>query len=175
MTDSRKNSTPDESQPGKSRRRWFAGLAAAGGLGALGLLGANAQAHGWGRRHREGLDAQEMTRRMEWRIGRIVNDVGGTPQQKERLVAIATAALAELRPLREQARAARRRGLELLAAPAIDRAALEQARTAQMQAADARSRRIVQAMADAAEVLTPEQRAKAAAHLQRRMEGRRRG
>ena len=175
MTHPEETSISSSTQPGKSRRRWFAGLAAAGGLGALGLLGANAQAHGWGRRHRDGLDAQEMTRRMEWRIGRLVNDVGGTPQQKDRLVAIATAAFSELKPLREQARAARRRGLELLAAPAIDRAALEQTRVAQMQAADARSRRTVQALADAAEVLTPDQRAKAAAHLQRRMEGHRRG
>lgn len=172
MTHPEETSISSSTQPGKSRRRWFAGLAAAGGLGALGLLGANAQAHGWGRRHRDTLDAEEMTRRMEWRIGHLVKEVGGTAQQKDRLVAIATAALADLKPLREQARAARRRGAELLAAPAVDRAALEQARAAQMQAADARSRRTLQAMADAAEVLTPEQRVKAAAHLQRRIEGR---
>jgi periplasmic protein CpxP/Spy len=41
-----------------------------------------------------------------------------------------------------------------------------------MQAADALSRRMTQAMADAAEVLTPEQRAKVAEHMQRRMEHR---
>jgi len=60
----------------------------------------------------------------------------------------------------------------LLAAPTIDRAALEQVRVAQMQSADARSRRTLQAMADAAEVLTPEQRAKAAERMRRRMERR---
>jgi Spy/CpxP family protein refolding chaperone len=101
-----------------------------------------------------------------------VHAVGATSQQKDRLVAIATAALADLRPLREQQRASRLRGMQLLAAPTIDRAALEQVRVAQMQAADARSRRMVQAMADAAEVLTPEQRAKAAERMQRRMERR---
>jgi len=46
---------------------------------------------------------------------------------------------------------------------------LEQQRALQMQAADARSRRMLQAMADAAEVLTPEQRAKAAERLKSRM------
>ncbi|MDB5875115.1 MAG: hypothetical protein JWQ07_4557 [Ramlibacter sp.] len=161
----------DTPQPGKNRRRWFAGLAA---LSGLGLLGAGAHAQGWGR-HRGGVDPEEMARRMDWRIGRLVKDVGGTPQQKDRLVAIATAALADLRPLREQRRAARQRGMALLAAPAIDRAALEQLRAAQMQAADASSRRMVQAMADAAEVLTPEQRVKAGERLKQRMERRWRG
>lgn len=85
------------------------------------------------------------------------------------------AALDALRPLRDQRRAARARGRDLLGAPTIDRAALEQARAAQMQAADAASRRMAQAMADATEVLTPEQRAKAVDRMKRRMESPRRG
>lgn len=163
--------TPDSTNSTESinpRRRWFAGLAA---LGGLGLLGAQAQAHGWGRRGR--LDPEEMTRRLEWRIGRLVQDIGGTAEQKSRLVAIASAAMADLRPLRDQARQARLQGLDLLAAPVIDKAALEQARLAQMQAADARSRRMTQAWADAAEVLTPAQRLQAATRLKERMERRR--
>jgi protein CpxP len=164
--------TPDDDSvanaPQNPRRRWLAGIAA---LGGLGLLGAQAHAHGWGRRER--LDPEERARRLDYRIGRLVKDVGGTAQQKDRLVAIAVAALADLRPLRDQAREARARGLDLLGAPVIDKRALEQVRVAQMQAADARSRRLVQAMADAAEVLTPEQRAKAAARLKERMERRR--
>jgi periplasmic protein CpxP/Spy len=148
---------------GKTRRRWFAGLAA---LGGLGLLGAQAQAQGW----RHHLDPEEMSRRLEWRISRLIKDVGGTPEQKNRLLAIWTAALTDLRPLREQMRQARRAGLELLAATVIDRRALEQQRVTQMQLADARSKRMVQAMADAAEVLTPEQRLKVADRIKRRME-----
>jgi Spy/CpxP family protein refolding chaperone len=162
------NPTPDSSKPGNIGRRWFAGLAAFGGLG---LLAATAQAHGW-RRH-GGMDGEEGARRIERRIERLVKAVDATPQQKDRLVAIATAAVADLRPLREQQRASRLRGMQLLAAPTIDRAALEQVRVTQMQAADARSRRMVQAMADAAEVLTPEQRVKAAERMKRRMEWRR--
>ncbi len=162
------NTPPDSTQPGNIGRRWFAGIAA---LGGLGLLTAGAQAHGW-RRH-GGMDGEKGARRIERRIERLVRAVGATPEQKDRLVAIATAALADLRPLREQQRASRLRGMELLAAPTIDRAALEQVRVAQMQSADARSRRMVQAMADAAEVLTPEQRFKAAERIKRRMERRR--
>ena len=161
------NPTPP---PDNSRRRWFSGLAA---LGGLSLLGAKAQAHGW--RRGEALDPEEMARRLDWRIGRMVKDAGGTPQQKDRLVAIAAAALADLKPLREQARAARRRGLELLAAPSVDRNGLEQLRVTQMQLADTSSRRVLQAMADAADVLTPEQRTKVAERLKQRMDRRWRG
>jgi len=160
------NIAQDSTSPGNSRRRWFAGLAALGGLGGLGLLAADAQAHGWGRGR--GVDPEEMGRRMEWRIGRLIQHVGGTPQQKDRLVAIARSAMAELRPLREEARANRRRGMELLAATTIDRAALEQLRVARMQGAEARSRLVLRAMADAAEVFTPEQRVKAAERLSKR-------
>lgn len=151
------------------RRRWFAGLAA---LGGLGLLGAQAQAQGWGR---GALDPEERARRLDYRIGRLIRDIGGTPQQKDRLVAIASAVQAELRPLREQRRQARLRELDLLSAPVIDRVALEQLRVAQMQAADGRSRRVQQAMAEAAEVLTPQQRIQAAARFKQRIERRRGG
>ena len=159
--------TPDSTESINPRRRWFAGLAA---LGGLGLLGAQAQAHGW--MGRGGVDPQERARRLEWRIGRLVQDLGGTAEQKSRLVAIASAAMADMRPLRDQARQARLRGLELLSAPVIDKVALEQARLAQMQAVDARSRRMTQALADAAEVLTPAQRVQAAARVKERMERR---
>lgn len=163
--------TPSQESPRPdTRRRWFAGLAA---LGGLGLLGAQAQAHGWGRRG--GRDPEEMARRLDWRIGRLVDGVGGTQQQKDRLVAIATAALAELRPLREQMRESRRQGLNLLATPVIDRVALERLRMAQLQLSDARSRRMLQAMTDAADVLTPEQRVKLAERLKQRMDRRRHG
>lgn len=150
---------------GNTRRRWFAGLAA---LTGASLLGAQAHAQGWGRHG--ALDAEEMARRLDYRISRLMRDVGGTPQQKDRLVAIISAARAELKPMREQRRQARLRELELLSAPSIDRYALEQLRVAQMQAADARSRRMLQARADAAEVLTAEQRLKVAARLKQRLE-----
>lgn len=161
--------TPPESPaaPQSSRRRWFTGLAA---LGGLGLVAAQVSAHAWGRHG--ALDPEERSRRLDYRIGRLVRDVGGTPEQKQRLVAIAAAAMTELRPLREQALQARLRSLQLLAAPVIDRAALEQQRLLQIQSLDARSRRTAQAMADAAEVLTPEQRAQVAARMQSRMQRR---
>jgi periplasmic protein CpxP/Spy len=159
------NATPESrATPRNSGRRWFAGLLALGGLGPI---AAQVPAQGWGRRG--ALDPQERSRRLDYRIGRLVQDVGGTPEQQQQLVAIASAAMADLQPLREQARQARLRSLQLLAGPMIDRVALEQQRALQVQAVDARSRRTLQAMADAAEVLTPEQRAKVAARMQARI------
>jgi periplasmic protein CpxP/Spy len=159
----------DSAQP-DTRRRWFAGLAA---LGGLGLVVAPAQAQGWGRPHR--LDPEERARRLDWRIGRLVQEVGGTAEQKSRLLAIITAAQSDIKPLRDQMRQARRAGIDLLAAPVIDRRALEQLRVTQMQLADAQSRRRLQAMADAAEVFTPEQRVKVAERMKHRLEHRRFG
>jgi periplasmic protein CpxP/Spy len=156
----------DDLSPRNIGRRWFAGLATFSGLG---LLASQAQAQGWGGGRP---DPEEKARRLNWRIGRMVQETGGTPEQKERLLAIANAALADVKPLREQVRQSRRAGVDLLSAPVIDRRALEQVRLAQMQAADARSRRMVQAMADAAEVLTPEQRVRLADRLKLRLDRR---
>jgi Spy/CpxP family protein refolding chaperone len=63
---------------------------------------------------------------------------------------------------------ARRRGLELLSAPSVDRNALEAVRVQQMQAVDAASKRLTRALADAADVLTPEQRKTVAERFARR-------
>jgi Spy/CpxP family protein refolding chaperone len=62
--------------------------------------------------------------------------------------------------LHEQFRAGRERSAALLAAPTIDRAAVEQHRTAQAKLMDAMSQRRTKAMLDSAEVLSPEQRSK---------------
>jgi Spy/CpxP family protein refolding chaperone len=77
--------------------------------------------------------------------------------------------VADLRPAHEQFRQAHARAHELLTAPVIDRAALEQLRAQQMQRMDFISRRILAAVEDAADALTPEQRLKFAEHLRARM------
>jgi Spy/CpxP family protein refolding chaperone len=85
--------------------------------------------------------------------------------QKARLADIANAALTDLRPAHEQFREGHARAHALLMAPVIDRAALEQLRLEQMQRMDFVSRRIVAAVEDGADLLTPEQRAKCAGRL----------
>jgi Spy/CpxP family protein refolding chaperone len=57
----------------------------------------------------------------------------------------------------------------LLSAATIDRAAIEALRAEQVALADATSKRLAQALADTADVLTPEQRVKLAERVSRRM------
>ena len=156
---------------GMGRRR-LAGLAALGGL-ALVSLKAQAQGMGgWGRSRSR--DPQEMARRLEHGISHMIKELGGTPEQKDKLLAIAKTAMADAQPLRDQLRQTRKKGLELLAGATIDKAALEQLRAAQLLAMDSLSKRLLQSMTESAEVLTPGQRVKLSERMQRRMERHRR-
>jgi Spy/CpxP family protein refolding chaperone len=93
-----------------------------------------------------------------------------SPDQKARVAAIAKAAMADLRPTHEQFRQAHAQAHALLTAPVIDRAALERLRAEQVQRMDLMSRRMLAAMEDAADVLTPEQRVRFAEHLKAHMQ-----
>jgi LTXXQ motif family protein len=97
------------------------------------------------------------------RIERIVNRVlwvvDGSTDQKQKIGTILRSAADDLYPLREKHMEGRQQIREVLAAPTIDRAKLEALRVQQMQLADAASKRITAAIADAGDVLTPAQRA----------------
>jgi Spy/CpxP family protein refolding chaperone len=90
---------------------------------------------------------------------------GASADQKARIAAIANAAVADLGPVHEQFRKSHADAHALLTAPAIDRAALEQWRAGQMQRMDLMSRRVLAAVEDGAEQLTPEQRTACAGRL----------
>ena len=156
------------------KRRFLRRAAVATLVGALAAgFGGHAWSHGGpGGMHRGFMGGSQDPAKADERIERMVKhfavEVDATPEQRSRLTEIAKAAARELRPLREKVRDARKRGMALLAAPTIDRAALERLRAEQIQAADAVSRRMSQAFADAAEVLTPDQRKKIAERMQRR-------
>lgn len=156
-------------------RRWTIAAAAAA---AVAVAGAALSWHGHARAHGPGygpqmrggweqMDPEAMSKRIEAMTARRLADVDATPEQKSRITAIMQAAANDLSPLRGQGRELRRKSMELLAAPSIDRAQLEALRTQQMQLGEAVSRRMLQAMMDSAEVLTPEQRAKLAERMPR--------
>lgn len=154
--------------------RLLRGAAIATVVGALAAgFGGHAWSHGGpGGMHRGFMGGSQDPAKADERIERMVKHfadrVEATPEQRSKLTDIAKAAARDLRPLREKARDARKRGMALLAAPTIDRAAIERLRAEQIQAADAVSKRMSQAFADAAEVLTPDQRKKVAERMQRR-------
>jgi periplasmic protein CpxP/Spy len=89
-------------------------------------------------------------------------EVDATAEQQDRLRTIVRSAVRDLVPLREKALQSRQRVRELLTQTTVDRAAIEALRGEQMALADQASRRISQALADAASVLSPEQRRKIA-------------
>jgi protein CpxP len=89
-------------------------------------------------------------------------ELDATPDQQVKIANIAKAAVADLRPLHEKAHATRAQALTLLTAPTIDRSAIERLRAEKIGLAETASKCIAQALADAAEVLNPEQRRKVA-------------
>jgi Spy/CpxP family protein refolding chaperone len=103
-------------------------------------------------------------------VDRMIKAVDGTPEQKAKLTQLAQAAQKDVQPLREQLMAARKKGLELLAASSVDRTALEKLRAEQTQLMDGISRRMLTHMMDAAEVLTPAQRTQLAEKMKSRGE-----
>jgi periplasmic protein CpxP/Spy len=92
----------------------------------------------------------------------IAIELDATADQQVKIANIAKAAVADLRPLHEKAHAARAPAVTLLTAPTIDRSAIERLRAEQIGLAETASKRIAQALADAADVLSPEQRRKVA-------------
>ena len=119
--------------------------------------------HGWGR-----MDPEARADRMEYMVKRMFSSVQASEEQKTRAGAIVRAALADLRPIQDRLREGRRAAIELLSRPSIDRPAIEAQRVEQLQLHEAASKRMTQALADLAEVLSPEQRAALAKRMSER-------
>jgi periplasmic protein CpxP/Spy len=154
----------DSSSNPSNKRRAFKAIAAVATLGFLG----KAVAQGMPGRGEHG-NPQAMAER---RVDHLIKLVNGTPEQKTKLLALAQAAMTDMKPLREQLMAARKRGMELLAAASIDRGAIDKLRGESVQLMDGLSRRMSAHMMDAADVLTPAQRVIVADKMKQRGEGR---
>jgi protein CpxP len=122
---------------------------------------------GWRGGHRFGGGSFLTPGRIERMVARLAWAVDASGEQKQKLTAIIQRAGDDLRPLRERHLELRRQATEVLAAPTVDRAKLEGLRTDVVRLADQASQRITAALAEAAEVLTPEQRADLARRLER--------
>jgi periplasmic protein CpxP/Spy len=93
---------------------------------------------------------------------RIADHADANAQQREKLVEIAKAAAKDIAPLRQKAHETRKMLVETLTQATVDRNRVEQLRTEQVAAMEAITKRLTQAVADAAEALSPEQRKKVA-------------
>ena len=177
MTESndRSKTFASDHEPRTSRARRL-GLFALGLAGLLVLSASawhrHAHAHGqgsgvlgWSDHAR---DPETSARRIDAMTSWLLSDVDATAEQRARIAQVVKDAVGELRPLRDRHQAARRETLQLIAASTIDRARLEKLRSEQVQLVETVSRRLLQATLDAAEALTPEQRARLTERWQQR-------
>ncbi len=150
--------------------RWFIGAV----IVSVGLIGfgvgrvtgwrgsfmGHAQMQGHGPGQHGGMDGQRGSFGFgpERFIDRALGQVNATPEQKQKVTQIAQNAFSEMRPLREQRRAVQTQLATLLKAETIDRAALDKLRMEQITTAETVTKRLGQAIAEAAEVLSPAQR-----------------
>jgi Spy/CpxP family protein refolding chaperone len=89
----------------------------------------------------------------------MLTKAGASDAQKVQIQAILTPALDDMEATHAAHSAALKQFHEAILAPSIDRAQLESLRATQVKSLDEASKRIVAAISDAAEALTPEQRA----------------
>lgn len=101
-------------------------------------------------RHGGGMD-------MKW-SGRMLDAVKATPEQRAQIQSIMEKARTDLQAQREAGKALRSQLMQAMAQPNIDANAVEQVRQRMLAQHDQVSKRRMQAMVDAARVLTPEQR-----------------
>lgn len=115
-----------------------------------------------GRHGRHGDLADMSDAEIEAKITRMVKhvaiEIDATDEQSEKITALVTAVAKDLKPIRDQVHATGRQIHDLLAADTIDRVAMEQLRTERLAEIDRISKNLLIAVADVAEVLTPEQR-----------------
>lgn len=104
-------------------------------------------------------------------LQRLFEAVDATPEQRTKIEAIAAGARKELEGVHGGLRDTHGKLHALLLAPTIDRGAIEQLRAGQMARFDAASRVMTKALADAADVLRPDQRAKLGKMMEERHKG----
>jgi Spy/CpxP family protein refolding chaperone len=178
MTDVNRTPEPSTPAPGPSRRRFFrwAAITVTVAVAALATgVGIKAYAHGWGGGggHRGGfmhgpMDPAQLDQHLDRMLKHLYVEIEATDAQKQALAPIVKAAARDLLPLRDKHRASHGQLATLLTQPTVDRAALESLRASQLVLAEQASKRLAQALADVADVLTPEQRKGIAEHMARR-------
>ena len=103
---------------------------------------------------------------MEFRLGRALDAVGASAEQKDKIKAILSKARETVESERGEPGDMRQQMADLLKSPTIDRSAIEALRAKRVATMDEVSKTMTTALLDAADVLTPEQRAKLATEFQ---------
>ena len=164
MTDDRHEQDDASQTTGRRRRpRWILMTIAGALVLVLGGMTWSAVADS-----KRSWDGERFERFVEWKVEDMLDEVDASDDQRERVRTIASAALADMGEFRDFRRAGRDALVDALTQEAVDREALEALRQSKLETADRASLRLLTALADAAEVLTPAQRAELAEELQSR-------
>jgi periplasmic protein CpxP/Spy len=164
-------SPKQRSQIDRGRALIFALIVLVAGLTGAFVAQAISQEHGFGPGPWHGswhgagimggpLDPASIEEYADRAIRQLAIEIDATAEHQDKLRGIVTAAVKDMLPILEQARAGRVQANDLLTQATIDRVELEKLRSLQIALWDAASKRITQALGDAAEVLTREQRQK---------------
>ena len=139
------------------------GAVATAAIGASYVSASHGFGSGWHGGWRGGfgrapLSPAEIEQRADRAVRHLAVEIDASNEQQEKLRTIVRGAVKDLLPLREQMRADRQHAIDLLTGPSVDRSAIERFRADKLALADTASKRVAQALADTAEVMTPEQR-----------------
>ena len=174
MVDQSKSSNPDQAPSNRRSRRGTFLLALVAVALVAGLTGnilsmAFGQGDSWhhiswhdGGFFGRSLSPAQIDDRIDRMTKHMAIELDATTDQQVKVANIVKAAVSDLRPLHEKAHATRAQVVTLLTASTIDRSAIERLRAEKIGLAETASKRIAQALADAADVLSPEQRRKLA-------------
>ena len=146
------------------KRRRLAVAAIAASLLAL-VGGTLAYAHSGGEHHglMSGRGAEDHLEHMQ----AMLTKIGASDAQKSQIEGLLKPAFEEMKAAHEAHSAAFEQFHEAITAPSIDRAKIESLRAEQLKSLDEASKRMVTAITDAAEVLSPDQRAALAAEVRK--------
>lgn len=149
------------------RKKWVMGGVVALIIAGFAIGCMHHHGHHGGHRHHDDMSVLQIEESADRFAERLAKRVNADEGQTEKLKQIAQTASQDIVPVRVQMKESREQLVKLLQAPTVDRAALEQLRSAQLQQMDEVSKRMTQSLADASDVLTPEQRAKLAERWQK--------
>jgi periplasmic protein CpxP/Spy len=112
------------------------------------------------------MPGEHMAAHLKEHVAHVLAHIDATDQQKAQIASILQAAERDMQPTTEQQGAMHQQLGSILLAPTIDRARLETLRSEHLRHIDEACGRTLTALADIAEVLTPEQRSTLAAKIQ---------
>jgi protein CpxP len=162
MSDTMPTTQPSASGAGKPRRRFSRRAVIATVIAGIGHWG-------WQRASFMGapLDPVKLDERLDRMLKHLYVEIDATEAQRQQLAPIVKSAARDLLPVRARIHEARRQAVELLSRESVDRAALEALRVDQFKLVEQASMRLTQALADVADILTPEQRKQLAERIGR--------